>query len=54
MIDKGKRIAAHVLDVPASAIDFADGLLSARNTNKSISLFEAAEAALKRPTCPTT
>ena len=52
VIAKAKRIAAHVLEAPADAIDFAGGLLTARNTNRSMSLYEAADAALKRADLP--
>ena len=52
VIAKAKRIAAHVLEAPVDAIDFAGGLLTARGTNRSMSLYEAADAALKRPDLP--
>ena len=52
VIVRAKRIAAHVLDAPVDAIDFGDGLLSVRGTNRSMTLFEAAAAGLSRDDLP--
>ena len=52
VIANAKRIAAHVLEAPADAIDFADGLLTVRGTNRSMSLFEVADAARSRADLP--
>ncbi len=52
VIEKGKRIAAHVLEAGADEITYADGLFSVGNTNRSIDLFEAAEAAETRADLP--
>lgn len=52
VIEKAKRIAAVMLDALPADIDFADGLLTRRGTNRSVSIFEAAEAALVRANLP--
>ena len=52
MILRAKRIAAHLLDTTPEAINFASGLLTARGTNRSLSLFEAADAGLGRADLP--
>lgn len=52
VIERAKRIAAIVLDAAPEAIDFAEGLLTARGTNRKMSLFEAAEAGLARADLP--
>ncbi len=52
VIEKAKRIAAAMLDVQLGDVDFSDGLLTRRGTNRSVSLFEAAEAALVRADLP--
>jgi carbon-monoxide dehydrogenase large subunit len=44
VIERAKRIAAVVLDAPVEEIDLGDGLLTARGTNRTMSLFEAAQA----------
>ncbi len=45
IIEKGRRIAAHLLDAAAEDVDFADGLFTVRGTNDSRSLAEVAMAA---------
>ncbi len=52
VIERAKRIAAIVLDAAPESIDFAEGLLTARGTNRKMSLFEAAEAGLGRADLP--
>ena len=52
VIERAKRIAAIVLDAAPEAIDFAEGFLTARGTNRKMSLFEAAEAGLARADLP--
>lgn len=52
VIAKAKRIAAHVLDAKPDDIDFSGGLLSVKGTNRKMSLFEAADAGLKRTDLP--
>jgi carbon-monoxide dehydrogenase large subunit len=52
VIERAKRIAAVMLDAAPEAIDFGEGLLTVRGTNRSASLFEAAEAALARADLP--
>ena len=46
IIARGKRIAAHVLEAQAEAIDFADGQFTVTGTNRGLGLFEVAAAAL--------
>lgn len=48
VIVKARCIAAHLLDVPEGSIEFAGGLLTAKGTNRSVSLFEVADAAENR------
>ncbi len=45
IIDKGKRIAAHMLEAAVEDIAFADGRFQVSGTDKSLSLFETAAAA---------
>jgi len=45
IINKGKRVAAHVLEAAVEDIAFADGRFQVLGTDKSLSLFEAAAAA---------
>lgn len=47
IIERGKKIAAFVLNVAPDAIDYTDGHFRARGSNGVMSLFEAAEAAEK-------
>ncbi len=42
---KAKRIAAHVMDVDADDVDFADGILSSSKTNKTLTIKEVANIA---------
>lgn len=45
IIDKGRQIAAHVLEAAAEDISFADGHFRVSGTDKSLTLFDAATAA---------
>jgi aerobic carbon-monoxide dehydrogenase large subunit len=45
VIDKARRIAAVMLDVPEGDISFADGLFMAPNSNRRLTLFDIARAA---------
>src|SRR5712691_6800401 len=44
LIDKARRIAAIMLDVPADEIAFSDGLFVAANSNRRLTLFDIARA----------
>jgi carbon-monoxide dehydrogenase large subunit len=44
IIEKGKRIAAHVLECQAIDIEFADGRFSVAGTDRAVSLKQVAEA----------
>jgi carbon-monoxide dehydrogenase large subunit len=44
LIDKARRIAAVMLDVPATDIAFTDGLFVAPNSNRRLTLFDIARA----------
>lgn len=44
VIEKGRLIAAHLLNAPGSAIEFRDGYFSVAGTNRNISLAEVAIA----------
>ena len=45
VIEKGRRIAEHILEAAASDIEFADGRYAIKGTDRSIGIFEVAEAA---------
>ncbi|HEX7038068.1 MAG TPA: xanthine dehydrogenase family protein molybdopterin-binding subunit [Pseudomonadales bacterium] len=45
LIEKGKRIAAHMLESDVEAVDFADGRFRVRDSNQSLSFAEVAFAA---------
>jgi carbon-monoxide dehydrogenase large subunit len=44
LIDKGKRVAAPLLDAPPADVTFHDGRFSAPNSNRSFDVFELANA----------
>ncbi len=46
IIDKGKKIAAHLLEAATSDIQFGEGKFTVGGTDRSVSLFEAARAAI--------
>ena len=45
LIEKGRLIAAHLLQAPADRVSFADGRFLVQNTGRAIALAEVAEAA---------
>ncbi len=46
IIDKGTRIAAHVLEAAEADVEFGEGQFRVKGTDKTISLFEVAQASL--------
>ena len=54
IIDKGKRIASHLLEAAQSDIDFAGGRFVVKGTDRSVGLFETAAAAAAVVMCSTT
>jgi carbon-monoxide dehydrogenase large subunit len=52
IIEKGMRIAEHVLETAASDIEFSHGRFAVKGTNHAIGLFEVALAALERSDLP--
>ena len=47
IIDKGKKIAAHLLEVATADLDFADGRFTVAGTDRTIALKEVARAAFQ-------
>jgi carbon-monoxide dehydrogenase large subunit len=45
VVEKGKKIAAHVLEASEGDIEFADGRFTIKGTDRSLTLFDAAAAA---------
>ena len=52
VVERGRKIAAHLLEHPEDQIEFAEGLFSARGTNRSISLQDVARASYQMPRMP--
>jgi carbon-monoxide dehydrogenase large subunit len=52
IIEKGMRIASHILEADAADLSFADGRFTVTGTDRSIHLFEVARAALDRGNLP--
>ncbi len=52
IVDKGRRIAAHMLEAAESDIAFADGRFTVVGTDRSVGIFEVAAAALVRDDLP--
>jgi aerobic carbon-monoxide dehydrogenase large subunit len=52
IIDKGKQIAAHLLEAAATDITFADGQFSVAGTDKSVPLKRVAMASFQPPQMP--
>jgi aerobic carbon-monoxide dehydrogenase large subunit len=52
IIEKGGRIAEHILEAAASDIEFKDGRFTVKGTNHSINLFDVARAAAERADLP--
>lgn len=49
IVEKGKRVAARVLEAAATDIEFANGRFTVAGTDRSIGIFEAAGAAAEQP-----
>ena len=52
IVDKGRRIAAQILEAADSDIGFADGRFTVAGTDRSVGIFEVAAAALERDDLP--
>jgi carbon-monoxide dehydrogenase large subunit len=52
LIDKGKRLAAHVMEAAPDDIDFADGTFTISGTDRSIGIFDLATEAATRDDLP--
>ena len=52
IVDRGKRIAAHLLEAAHGEVEFADGQFTVKDTNRGLGLFEVAAAALEAPGLP--
>ena len=52
IVEKGKRIAAHILEVPAVDIEYAEGRFGVVGTDKSVDIREVARAAFQKPKLP--
>ncbi|MGC1779838.1 MAG: xanthine dehydrogenase family protein molybdopterin-binding subunit [Xanthobacteraceae bacterium] len=52
IIEKGLRIAEHVLETAAADIEFKDGRFAVKGTNHAVGLFEVARAAAERKDLP--
>jgi len=52
IIEKGLRIASHVLEAAADDIDFIAGRFEVKGTDRSLGIFEVARAALERADLP--
>ena len=52
IVEKGKRIAAHMLEVPAVDIEFAQGRFGVVGTDRSVALADVARAAFQKPRLP--
>jgi carbon-monoxide dehydrogenase large subunit len=52
IIEKGLRIASHVLEVAAADIEFANGHFTVKGTDRSIGIFDVAAAAVQRNDLP--
>ncbi len=52
VIERGRKLAGHVLEAAATDIDFADGRFTIRGTDRSIGLFELARAVEQRDDLP--
>src|SRR6202012_3510727 len=46
VIEKGKKIAAHMLETAEDDIPFADGRFTVKGTDRSVGIFEVAKAAV--------
>jgi aerobic carbon-monoxide dehydrogenase large subunit len=52
IIDKGKKIAAHLLEVSAVDVEFTGGVFSVKGTDRRIGIFDVAKAAATRNDLP--
>jgi len=52
IIEKGKRIAAHLMEAAEADIEFADGKFTVAGTDRSMDLNEIAKAAFQKPRLP--
>jgi carbon-monoxide dehydrogenase large subunit len=52
IIEKGLRIAGHMLEAAAADLEFSGGAFRVKGTDRAIGLFEAARAALERDDLP--
>jgi aerobic carbon-monoxide dehydrogenase large subunit len=52
IIDKGTRIAEHLLETAAADIEFRNGRFTVKGTNHSVGLFDVARAAAERKNLP--
>ncbi len=52
IIEKGLRIAEHLLETAAADIEFKNGAFAVKGTNHAVGLFEVARAALERADLP--
>ena len=52
IVEKGKRIAAHMLEVPAVDIEYAEGRFGVVGTDRSVALAEVARDAFQKPKLP--
>ncbi len=52
IIEKGMRIAEHLLETAAADIEFKDGRFAVKGTNHAVGLFEVARAAAERSDLP--
>jgi len=52
VIEKGKKIAAHMLETAEDDIAFADGRFTVKGTDRSVGIFEVAGAAAKDKSLP--
>ena len=52
IVEKGKRIAAHMLEVPAVDIEFAEGRFGVVGTDRSVDIREVARTAFQKPKLP--
>jgi len=52
VIEQARRVVAHMLEVPQSEVAFSDGMFSAPNSNRRLTLFDVASAIEELPTLP--
>jgi carbon-monoxide dehydrogenase large subunit len=52
IIEKGMRIASHVLEAAVADLEFAEGRFAVKGTDRSIGIFEVAAAAVQRNDLP--